>query len=40
MRGSISYDDCMLLGVEDRKIIGELIKSNFEVTNKTGLPYF
>jgi len=40
MRGSISYDDAMLLTVEDREIIGKLIKDNLETTKKSGLPFF
>ena len=40
MRGSISYDDSMLLTTEDRKIISKLIKDNLETTKKTGMPFF
>lgn len=40
MRGSISYDDAMLLSVEDRKIINTLIKNNLETTKESGLPFF
>lgn len=40
MRGSISYDDAMLLTVTDREIIGKIIKDNMETTQKSGLPFF
>jgi hypothetical protein len=40
MRGSISYDDAMLLSEEDRKIITNIVKSNMETTKKSGLPFF
>ncbi len=40
MRGSVSYDDSMLLTAEDRKIISKLIKDNLETTKKTGMPFF
>jgi len=40
MRGSISYDDAMMLGQTDRDIIGKLIKENLETTKKSGLPFF
>jgi hypothetical protein len=40
MRGSISYDDAMLLTVDDRNSIGKLIKENLETTKKSGMPFF
>jgi hypothetical protein len=40
MRGSISYDDAMMLGQVDRDIIGKLIKENLETAKKTGMPFF
>mgnify|MGYP003346390352 CR=1 FL=1 len=40
MRGSISYDDAMLLSLEERNIIGDIIKKNMETTKKSGLPFF
>jgi hypothetical protein len=40
MRGSITYDDAMLLGAEERIIIGDIVKSNMETTKKSGLPFF
>lgn len=40
MRGSISYDDALMLSYEDREIISDIIKSNLETTEKSGLPFF
>lgn len=40
MRGSISYDDAMMLSFEDRQIISKIIKDNLETTEKSGLPFF
>lgn len=40
MRGGISYNDGMLLTVEDRKIIGNIVKDNLETAKKSGMPFF
>jgi hypothetical protein len=40
MRGSISYDDAMMLTSADREIINGIIKDNLETTEKSGLPFF
>ena len=40
MRGGLTYDQALQLSVAERKIIGELIKSNLETTKKSGLPFF
>lgn len=40
MRGSISYDEGMLLSLQDRSIISDIIKENIETTQKSGLPFF
>jgi hypothetical protein len=40
MRGSLSYDDAMMLSYEDRTIINDIIKNNLETTEKSGLPFF
>ena len=39
MRG-LSYNEAMMLSVEERAIIGEIIKENLETTKKSGLPFF
>jgi len=40
MRGSISFNEAMLLSSEDRKIISKIIKSNLEATKESGMPFF
>jgi hypothetical protein len=40
MRGSISYEDAMLLSEQDREIINKIISDNMETTKKSGLPFF
>jgi hypothetical protein len=40
MRGSISYDDGMMLSNQDIVIINKIIKDNIETTEKTKLPFF
>lgn len=40
MRGSISYDDAMLLSLDERNIISDIVKKNMEATKKSGLPFF
>ena len=40
MRGSITYDDSMMLSYDDRKIISKIIEENLETTEKSGMPFF
>jgi hypothetical protein len=40
MRGGLTYDQAMALGVNERKMISALIKENLETTKKSGLPFF
>ena len=40
MRGGLTYDQAMSLGITERKLIGDLIKENLETTKKSGLPLF
>jgi hypothetical protein len=40
MRGSISYDEGMLLSDMDRELIAGIIESNLETTKETNLPFF
>jgi hypothetical protein len=40
MRGSLSYDDAMLLSLDERNMIGKLIKDNLDTTKKSGMPFF
>jgi hypothetical protein len=40
MRGGISYAESMNLTSDERDIIDDIIKENFETTKKSGLPFF
>lgn len=40
MRGGLTYDQAMALGVQERELINELITENLETTKKSGLPFF
>ena len=40
MRGGLTYDLAMALGVSERRMISGLIKENLETTKKSGLPFF
>jgi hypothetical protein len=40
MRGGLTYDQAMALGVQERELINNLIKDNLETTKKSGLPFF
>jgi hypothetical protein len=40
LRGGISYNDALQLSIDERKIIGKIIKDHMETTKKSGLPFF
>lgn len=40
MRGGLTYEEAMTLGVTERQLIGKIIKDNLETTKKSGLPFF
>ena len=40
MRGGLTYEQAMVLGVNERRLINTLIKENLETTKKSGLPFF
>lgn len=40
MRGGLTYDQAMVLGVGERRLINNIIKENLETTKKSGLPFF
>lgn len=40
MRGSISYDDGMMLSHNDKELINKIVKDNLETTQKSGMPFF
>lgn len=38
MRGSVSMDEAFMLSNEDRELISDIVKSNYENTKKSGRP--
>ena len=40
MRGGIGYEEAMMLCLQEREIISNIIKDNMETTKKSGLPFF
>jgi len=40
MRGSITLEDAFSMCIEDRSIVGDIIKENLETAKKTGMPFF
>lgn len=40
MRGGLTYSDAIMLSLEDRKIIGSIVKDNLETTKKSGMPFY
>ena len=40
MRGGLTYDQAMALGIQERELVNELIKDNLETTKKTNMPFF
>ena len=40
MRGGLTYDQAMALGIQERELINDLIKDNLETTKKTNMPFF
>ena len=40
MRGGLTYNDAMLLSVDERQVIGKIVKDNLETAKKSGMPFF
>ena len=40
MRGSISYNEGMMLSPDERTMISNKVKDNLETTKKSGMPFF
>ena len=40
MRGGITYDEAIMLSLNDREIINKIIKENIDITKKQGIPFF
>lgn len=40
MRGGITFSELYNMGIQEREIIGKIIKENLDTTKKSGLPFF
>lgn len=40
MRGGLSYEESMMLSLEERRLIGKIVKDNLETSKKSGMPFF
>jgi len=40
MRGGLTYEDALMLSLDERAVVNQLIKDNLETTKKSGLPFF
>ena len=40
MRGGLSYEESMMLSLDERKLIGKIVKDNLETAKKSGMPFF
>lgn len=40
MRGGLNYDQAMQLSLEEREVIGKIVKENMKTTKESGLPFF
>ena len=40
MRGGVTYQESLNMDVEERKIIGKIVKENLETTKKSGRDFF
>ena len=40
MRGALSYDEAMMLGLSDKEILAKIVKDNIKTTEETKLPFF
>ena len=40
MRGGVTYEEAMNMSQNERAIINDIIKENYETTKKSGLPHF
>ena len=40
MRGGVTYQEALNMSIEERKIVGNIVKDNLETTKKTGRDFF
>ena len=40
MRGGVTYQEALSMSLEERQIVGNIVKDNLETTKKTGRDFF
>ena len=40
MRGGVTYEEAMQMSQQERALINDIIKDNYETTKKSGMPFF
>jgi len=40
MRGGVTYQEALSMSIDERKIVGNIVKDNLETTKKTGRDFF
>jgi hypothetical protein len=40
MRGGVTYQEALNMSIEERRIVGSIVKDNLETTKKTGRDFF
>ena len=40
MRGGVTYQEALNMSLDERKIVGNIVKDNLETTKKTGRDFF
>ena len=40
MRGGVTYQEALNMSIDERKIVGNIVKDNLETTKKTGRDFF
>ena len=40
MRGGVTYQEALNMSIDERQIIGNIVKDNLETTKKTGRDFF
>ena len=40
MRGGVTYQEALNMSIDERQIVGNIVKDNLETTKKTGRDFF
>jgi hypothetical protein len=40
MRGGVTYEEAMQMSQQERGLINDIVKDNYETTKKSGMPHF